>query len=184
MRQSINARGGFQNAPRVYWDTTKQIQLNFSQGVFSKLDFAIATNSGVIETSNSTSIWITRTEKHESNEEGKFELDKMPCGQIFVYKTETGEKVGYELSGKQLEVNERFTDYTVVYQWDENGGAKILTFGRRLTEGFLRFEGKTRVKDDITGQTKTGIIYIPKSNYNIKKTVMRLFFIRELCSFY
>jgi hypothetical protein len=31
-----------------------------------------------------------------------------------------------------------------------------------LTNGYLSLEGKTRVKDDITGQVTTGIIKIPK----------------------
>ena len=38
----------------------------------------------------------------------------------------------------------------------------MLTVGNPLTNGYLSLEGKTRVKDDITGQVKTGIIKIPK----------------------
>ena len=37
-----------------------------------------------------------------------------------------------------------------------------MVIGQRLVQGFLTLEGKTRVKDDITGQTHTGIFYIPK----------------------
>jgi hypothetical protein len=34
--------------------------------------------------------------------------------------------------------------------------------GRRLIEGYLRLEGKTRLKDDNTGQVVTGLIVIPR----------------------
>ena len=34
--------------------------------------------------------------------------------------------------------------------------------GKQLIPGFLRLEGKTRVKDDISGKVRTGIIEIPK----------------------
>lgn len=46
------------------------------------------------------------------------------------------------------------------YEYDN--GCDILSVGNPLTNGYLSFEGKTRVKDDITGQVKTGIIRIPK----------------------
>ena len=49
-------------------------------------------------------------------------------------------------------------DYVYSY---ENGG-QLLKLGDRLIEGFLQLEGKTRVKDDISGKTRTGIIKIPK----------------------
>ena len=39
---------------------------------------------------------------------------------------------------------------------------KYLIVEKRFLNGFLTFEGRTRVKDDITGQTHTGIIKIPK----------------------
>ena len=37
-----------------------------------------------------------------------------------------------------------------------------MTVGRPLTQGYLSLMGKMRVKDDITGKVKTGIIKIPK----------------------
>jgi len=37
-----------------------------------------------------------------------------------------------------------------------------MTVGRPLTNGYLSLTGKTRVKDEVTGQVKTGIINIPK----------------------
>ena len=37
-----------------------------------------------------------------------------------------------------------------------------MSVGQRLIEGFLLLEGKTRVKDDITGKTRTAILRIPR----------------------
>jgi hypothetical protein len=37
-----------------------------------------------------------------------------------------------------------------------------MVVGRPLTNGYLSLSGKTRVKDEITGQVTTGIINIPK----------------------
>ena len=37
-----------------------------------------------------------------------------------------------------------------------------MTIGQKLINGFLSLEGKTRVKDDITGKTHTAILRIPR----------------------
>ena len=55
-----------------------------------------------------------------------------------------------------------YTDIICDYYYDYNDGAQFVTIGNQLINGFLRLEGKTRVKDDITGKTRTGIIEIPK----------------------
>jgi hypothetical protein len=38
----------------------------------------------------------------------------------------------------------------------------VAEIGRRAFNGFLELEGKTRVKDDTSGQITTGIIKIPQ----------------------
>jgi hypothetical protein len=50
----------------------------------------------------------------------------------------------------------------VDYWFDYSNKASILTIGRSLTNGYLSLTGKTRVKDEITGQVTTGIVNIPK----------------------
>jgi hypothetical protein len=50
----------------------------------------------------------------------------------------------------------------VDYYYEYDNGYDIISFGNSLISGYLSLEGKTRVKDDITGQVKTGIIKIPK----------------------
>ena len=45
----VSANGGFDNRARVYWETTREQRLNFSQGVLSKEQFALLSNSRMIE---------------------------------------------------------------------------------------------------------------------------------------
>ena len=43
------AEGGYDNAPRVFWESTRDLKLRFTQGVFSQEHFALLTNSRLIE---------------------------------------------------------------------------------------------------------------------------------------
>ena len=82
---------------------------------------------------------------------------------IFVYKKDTGEKIELiSLSDKVLQIADPYTNLIVDYSYEYCGGFRSLTIGQAFTNGYLSLEGKTRVKDDITGQIKTGIIRIPK----------------------
>ena len=55
-----------------------------------------------------------------------------------------------------------YTYYEVDYYYDYNNGASVVNVGQALSKGFLRFEGKTRLKDDKTGHEVTGLLIIPK----------------------
>ena len=59
-------------------------------------------------------------------------------------------------------ISEPYTDLVVDYTYEYVDGARTMKIGDRLINGFVTLEGKTRVKEDITGITKTGIIKIPK----------------------
>ena len=50
----------------------------------------------------------------------------------------------------------------VSYTYNYLEGAKVVKVGNRLFNGFVELEGRTRVKDDTTGQVVTGLIKIPK----------------------
>jgi hypothetical protein len=50
----------------------------------------------------------------------------------------------------------------VDYWYEYINKFSTMVIGRPLTSGYLSLSGKTRVKDEITGQVKTGIINIPK----------------------
>ena len=76
----------------------------------------------------------------------------------------TGEKIpDYKvIDGKNVLIDKPYTSVILNYKYVYSGGSQILTVGRRMIEGFLRLEGKTRVKDDISGKVRTGIFEVPK----------------------
>ena len=162
-RSVITAHGGYEDRDRVFWESTKDVELIFSQGIFNELQFALLTNSNLLKASQNSSIRIPIQEIIESNNENLITLSKIPCGEVFFYDKEIGERLNLPLIEEQTYLAPTaYTDIICNYYYDYNNGARILTVGDRLINGFLRMEGKTRVKDDITGKTRTGIIEIPK----------------------
>ena len=158
----IAANGGFDNRPHVFWETTKEIDLIFSQGVFSNEQFALMTNSKLFEIGENESIIISETEVLESNEIGEVQLKEIPVS-FFVYDKETGEKLTIlDQQEKKIVISEPFKEIVVSYTYNYVNGARIVKIGNKLFNGFLELEGRTRVKDDTTGQVVTGIIKIPK----------------------
>ena len=159
----ITAHGGFEDRDRVFWEATKEVQLDFSQGIFNELQYALLCNAKLIKTVDRSSIRIPIREKIESNGEKIITLSEIPCGNIFFYSCENGEKVQVSsIDEKHFTAPAAYTDYLCDYYYDYNKGARFVTISNQLINGYLRLEGKTRVKDDITGKTRSGIIEIPK----------------------
>ena len=50
----------------------------------------------------------------------------------------------------------------VDYNFNYRNGATNCKLGQKLIKGYLQLEGKSRVKDDITGKTHTAILRIPR----------------------
>ena len=160
----VVASGGFDNRGLVYWETTKELRLNFSQGVFSKTQFALLNNSKVINTEEEELLLITQVEKIEVASNGVINTSYIPYDQYFVYLEETGNKIEFFKEGNHFLVSERykFQNVIVQYRYIYNNGATVARIGQRFLQGFLELEGKTRVKDDTSGLITTGIIRIPK----------------------
>lgn len=163
IKEYITAHGGYQDTPRVFWETTKEVQLYFTQGIFSKVQFALMSNSCLINDKQyDDTLKLFQREVLESDENGIIELKYEPVGKIFVYKV-NGAKVGsISAQGKKYNVGAPFLNVIVDYDFNYTNKSTTMILGQRLVNGYLTLEGKTRVKDDITGQTHTGIIYIPK----------------------
>lgn len=157
------ANGGFDNRAHVFWQETKEIALNFSQGVFSKLHFALLSNSRLLNIATGNIILVSKEEEKESSELGVISLSEIPKQNLFVYNKDTGEKLTYSVTGdKELTITTGFTTVIVDYEYEYDNGGQVVKIGQSLIPGYLTLEGKTRVKDDNTGQTVTGIIKIPK----------------------
>ena len=147
----------------VWWEETKEILVNFSQGVFSKTQLALLSNAKLISNEGQDVIKVHCHELIESDDKGRLFTKHKISTPFFVYKQSTGEKMSnISFNDKTFFVGEAFQDFFVDYYYEYSNGYEILSIGTPLISGYLSLEGKTRVKDDITGQVKTGIIKIPK----------------------
>lgn len=162
-KKFVSAHGGFEDKDRVWWETTKDIRVSFTQGIFSKTQFSLMNNTKLFNHVDEDPIYIPRREIVESDENGIITLSSAPFNPFFIYDLSTGEKLQYTRTGdKSFNINYSFTEVVADYYERYNNGAQLFKIGNTLSDGFFLLEGRTRVKDDITGQTKTGIITIPR----------------------
>lgn len=161
IKDRVAARGGFDNRGWVFWEETEEVRIDFTQGIFSKIQLALLGNSRLLQIPKEKVI-LSKREVVSVDENNNFKLLAKPVGQVFVYNNETGEKIDFSIDENDVfsveGVNEVVVDYTYNYHTD----ALQMIIGQRLVAGYLTLEGKTRLKDDITGHVITGIIKIPK----------------------
>ena len=163
VKSFASANGGWDNRAHIYWESTKEIKINFTQGVFSKTQLALMTNANLIENLGEEAILLGAKEIYETDEEGKIVIERTLRGPIFVYDMETGKKINnWSYSDNELVLNEPYKMVVVDYQYEYNNGCTIMRVGKPLTTGYFSLIGKMRVKDDSTGKVTTGILKIPK----------------------
>ena len=157
----VAATGGFDNRAHVIWETTKDVRLRFTQGVFSKEHFALLTNARLIEQSTDP-VLISEHEEKETDENGIITLKHTPID-IFIYNKNTGERITeYSLEGATLTLTVPYLEVLIDYTFNYINSILDYKIGKQLINGFVALEGRTRIKDDVSGQVVTGIIKIPK----------------------
>ena len=161
IKSFIAAKGGYNNEGRVFWEDEKEIRINFQQGIFNMSQFSLMNNAKLLENKENSLLTITKRELNQSNGEGNIFLEETPLGNVFIYD-ENGNKLSYSQEENRLKIDETYCRVIVDYEYKYKGNSQSILVGRPLIQGFLSLEGKTRVKEDITGQVKTGIIKIPK----------------------
>lgn len=156
------ARGGYGNYRHVFWETQDKVNMTFTNGVFSKTQFALLTNSKLFELDSNKEIAIDYREQAVADENGIITLKYRPANFLFCYNIATGQKISWNLiSPNQLQV-EPDIEVIIDYQRLINTGGSGIVLGENAIKGFLSLEAKTRIKDDVTGGFHTGIIKIPK----------------------
>lgn len=156
------AKGGFDNRAQVFWERTEQIPITLTQGIFSKTQFGLM-NNGEITSIKAEELLLHQRELLESNDQGIIKLKRKPSGKVYIKSKKSGDKVEYEIiDSTTLKIKDKYLDVVVDYEFIYENGATRFRVGRVFTEGFVELEGRTRTKDDITGQDKTSIIKIPK----------------------
>lgn len=167
------AQGGYGNKGLIYWETNKDIRLTLSQGVFSTTQMALMTNTKLLKNEGDEIIVVSARDTIETDENGAAATKHEMNGLTFVYDAETGARVlDAVCEGTTVTTNVPYQSLIVDYQYNYDNGYTSFVFGQNLTNKYLSLEGKTRVKDDVTGQVTTGIIKIPKlrllSNLSIR----------------
>lgn len=161
----VSANGGKYNGALVVWEGPKEIQLNFTQGIFSKKQFALLSNAKLLKATPSENILLSAVFNGESDEEGKIQLPNEKIANVFVYNTKTFEKIkpiDVDLEKGAIVIDQTYCNVQIDYQYEYTNGFSTVAIGDKLINGFLQLEGKTRVKDDITGKTHTAILRIPR----------------------
>ena len=163
VKSVASANGGWDNRAHIFWETTKEVKINFSQGIFSKIQLALMTNAQLVNNEGEQIVPINKRDEFESDEHGKIVIGRTLREPVFVYDKATGKKItGWTSTADSILINEAYKSVIVDYWYEYDNGCQIMTVGRPLTQGFLSLVGKMRVKDDDTGKVKTGIIKIPK----------------------
>ena len=161
----VSANGGFDNRAHVIWEDPKEIQLNFTQGIFSTRQFALLCNSRLVYQMPEESVLIPFHFKGETDEHGMISVGKERISNVFVYDAKTYERIiptATDLEKGKLVLERPYTDVEIDFDYDYRNGVTSCYLGRKLIEGYLQLEGKSRVKDDITGKTRTAILRIPR----------------------
>lgn len=163
VKNSVSANGGYDNRALIWWEETKEMRLNFVQGVFSKLQLALMTNSKIISNNGEQIVPVQKIEELESDENGNITLLHTPREPMFLYDKISGKKIkNWTINDKTINIGQPYKEIVADYFYEYNNNYIVLQLGQPFMRGSFSLIGKTMVKDDITGKVKTGIITIPK----------------------
>lgn len=156
------ANGGFDNRPLVFWESTKDVPISFTQGIFSKDQFALMTGAKLLREENKELTLMAR-ERQETDENGIVTCKNAPLDENFYIYDLKGEKLEFtKVDATHFQAPAPYTDVILDYKYSYENTASTYVVGQQLIKGYISLWGKTRVKDDITGHNHTGIITIPK----------------------
>lgn len=161
----VGANGGYDNRALIIWEDPKEIQLNFTQGIFSAIQFALLSNSRIIQKKENACVLIPEHFKGESDEAGRINVNRKNIQDVFIYNTRTYEKItpkSIDLEKGEIVIDQCYCDVDIDFNYCYQDSTTMCVLGRKLIEGYLQLEGKSRVKDDITGKTRTAILRIPR----------------------
>lgn len=158
-KSSRSATGGHMNKNLITWDNTKDVQFTCSEGVLSKTSLAILSNAQIAQKVEGENISVPVIGEEIIPENGMVTLKHKPNGTGFIYDKESGEK----LYGGLTELTYQALSPVVAdYTYDYTNGGNTLEIGHRLFKGYIKLEGKMRLKDDSDGHDKTAIVTIPR----------------------
>ena len=159
LKSVITARGGYGNPGLVSWDKTQELNLTFSQGVFSTKQFNVLVNSKCSSIKDEDGVIISTAESFEGTRVS-YTLLHDPIGKIYVYYSD-GTKTKNVADSRTIALETKPIE-VIRYDYKAVDQAKVYSIGNSLIRRYISLEGRMRLKDDETGHTTTGIIKIPK----------------------
>jgi hypothetical protein len=157
------AFGGQYNQNLVFWRDLSSVRFGIDKGVLSELDLSVLLNARILQESP---ILIGRRETLVASADGTVYLTKTPAEKtkIFAYKEtiEGFEKTFGTVGDATINfgVENASAIFVVDYSFSYSQGTSYFISNDELS-GFFRVEAKTRLKDDVSGMERTGIIVIP-----------------------
>ena len=158
------ARGGFGNTRLIDWENTDEVSFVLSEGIISKTGLALLSNSILTKTDEDKGLIVPYSQTLESNKNGMIVTRYQPIIEsLFIYNKNNGQKIKpLEVKENIIYIEENFTDVIVDYNFNYTNKSENYFIGKRLLNGYLKLEGKIRLRDDEDGHVKTGIVEIPK----------------------
>ena len=164
-KSRVYASGGFDNRRLVEWETTREVTFILSEGIISKTGLALLSNSKLLDKQKGEVLPVPFCEELETNSDGVIETKYPPIqdNTLFIYDKLTGDYLTpLNIENNKLTFEEPYKEILIDYTFLYEEKAEILSVGNRLINGYLKLDGKVRLKDDSDGHIKTGIIEIPR----------------------
>jgi hypothetical protein len=130
IKNIASANGGWDNRAHVYWETTKEIKINFAHGVFSKTQLALMTNAKLIANHGEQIVPINAREEYETDAGGKFVIERTLREPIFLYDKDTGKKItDWTREGNTFNLSKAYQQVVVDYWYEYDNGCVTMTIG-------------------------------------------------------
>ena len=131
----VSANGGFDNRSHVIWEDPKEIQLSFTQGIFSARQFALLSNARLIDVPSEEGVLISCHYSGESNEDGKILVDKQDISDVFVYDAKTYEKIipkSVDFKNGEIAIDSKYRNVEVDFNYRYYNKVTSCILGRKL----------------------------------------------------
>ena len=116
IKTTASANGGWDNRAHIFWESTKEVRINFTQGVFSKTQLALMTNSQLMQNLGEEVTIINSRKVCESDESGKIVFEHALHEPIFIYDASTGVKIkDWHCTSNTIYLNEQYKEVVVDY---------------------------------------------------------------------
>lgn len=165
--QSVAAKGGWGNMPRVLWEDRREITFNLKDGVMNNIGLGLILGAKVVTNESRIATYIPKREGPFPG--NRITLSKAPTDKkpIFCYEFENNclqSKVDVKISNKTLRVvgGSSSKNYIVDYYYQYGGEAVNYLIGQERFNGTFTLEGRFYTKDENEGNEVTNLLIMPK----------------------